>query len=360
MMRIIFLDIDGVLLTPYSFDFSYNKKIFEFLSSNKEEYPKDSLKYINYIQEHAKFNEESIELINRLCEKSEAKIVIISNWRRSYGSEKTLNKLIEQGIKKEYFHNDYAAKIRGMSSSKMDDIYSWLNNNHLNKELKPEYKDLDIPSKEYDEQNLKWRNYYDSHGYDYLIIDDNFLEQNTQLIINENIGFNIDYYRIACGYFNITDEYMNVFKIEPDLENDIKNLFYNRISYCTFMYSINDNKEYNVTRSYLLNKSTISIMDSYYLRKNVNDIYETRFQAIMEELKLKFPEKFPRKHKDIFEDSKSFCEFYNIAENDFQKHPHHYPVLVIKVEDKLNFYYATDSNNPFDYLVGYRNALLGK
>ena len=146
-MKIIFLDIDGVLNSE-----NYYKKV-------------DRTK-----KDWNKFNPLAVEMIRRLIEEFDASIVISSTWR--YGLVKELkNELIKSGLVK-YLHKDW----------KTPEIY---------------------PSHRGEEINLWLDNH--SEVIDYVIIDDdeNILEEQKNWFIRTdiNVGMTEEHYYKAREIF---------------------------------------------------------------------------------------------------------------------------------------------------------------
>lgn len=124
-MKIIFLDIDGVILPGRA------------LYMPGQVYTPDGAPL--------RFDPSSVGLVNKLCEDLPARIVVHSNWRRNYhgwaGStlceqESLIAYMISQGLRGEYFHEDWQCPMK-MSSSRWYDISMWMDDH-------PEVKDEDI------------------------------------------------------------------------------------------------------------------------------------------------------------------------------------------------------------------------
>lgn len=98
-MKIIFLDIDGVFI-----HLRYAASIGE----------KGLLKT---------FDPTVVNLINLLCETTNAKCVIHSNWRRNVERTALLSQLNSAGLK--HLHSDWECPMK-LSSPKAYDIHMWL------------------------------------------------------------------------------------------------------------------------------------------------------------------------------------------------------------------------------------------
>lgn len=119
-MKIIFLDIDGVLLPARARVLPENLRrlgsIVASVCSNaprSERYPVD-------------FDPVAVALVNRLCELSDARIVIHSDWRRVSKRNWLHQHLIAQGILPGHLHEHWFALMDGLSSTKAGDIHSWI------------------------------------------------------------------------------------------------------------------------------------------------------------------------------------------------------------------------------------------
>lgn len=185
-MKIIFLDIDGVLTSTKSLLMPDNVDVYKKVENEKNVNIKE-------VALKLEFDKMAIMLINRLAEYSGAKIVISSNWRRNIGVENTYNKLLEQGIKKENFHEDYYT-ISKMSSEKIHEIGFWLSDH-------PEVKE-------------------------YVILDDHDISYNyegMQVLTSFDEGFSVYDYRIALGYLKgKEDKELDVYFLDDSTINEIK------------------------------------------------------------------------------------------------------------------------------------------
>jgi len=119
-MKIVFLDIDGVLLPARARVLPENLRrlgsIVASVSANlprRERYPID-------------FDAVAVALVNRLCELSDARIVIHSDWRLVSERDWLHQHMIAQGILADHLHEHWFALMEGLSSSKADDIGLWI------------------------------------------------------------------------------------------------------------------------------------------------------------------------------------------------------------------------------------------
>jgi len=95
--KVIFLDIDGVLVTTRS-KLAYKK--------------------------HDQFDITSCRLIDNLCQNTEAKIVISSSWREGRSKENLADILRYNGISKEHLNEDWATPI--LRDNRLKEIKEWL------------------------------------------------------------------------------------------------------------------------------------------------------------------------------------------------------------------------------------------
>lgn len=141
-MKIIFLDMDGVMVTPRACLMYGDKGIFS---------------YIDPVAVHA---------INSLCERSNAKIVISSSWRGWMPVRAMKAILSGAGIRQDYFFfdkedlQDAGFFTPKMGHSRGEQIQHWINNHY--KEL-TNYLILDDDSDMLDEQidHFVQTHYYD-------------------------------------------------------------------------------------------------------------------------------------------------------------------------------------------------------
>lgn len=119
---VLFLDIDGVLLSDRTWALPGNQAVLEESRAGR----------LTRVQAASRvtFDATAVALVNRLCTKAAARIVILSNWRRTVGISETRDKLIEQGIGADLFHKDYACRFRGFSSEKWHDFRWWFEDRH--------------------------------------------------------------------------------------------------------------------------------------------------------------------------------------------------------------------------------------
>lgn len=119
-MNIIFLDIDGVLLPARARVLPENlRRIGSFVDSVSKNLPRSERYPVD-------FDPVAVALVNRLCELSDAKIVVHSDWRRVSKRNWLHSHLIAQGILPDHLHEHWFAIMEGLHSSKADDIGLWI------------------------------------------------------------------------------------------------------------------------------------------------------------------------------------------------------------------------------------------
>lgn len=247
--KIIFLDIDGVLMPGKAYILPNNNELL--LNFNKKNIQRKEFAL------GLEFDKIAVELINRLCAKSGAKLVLISNWRRNIGVKETKDKLIEQGINSFCFHEDYYCPHR-MTSEKIHDMQFWLDNNRSTDKPIKETFNADATFEQRAIDNSKYYEQYYNFGIDYIIIDDESLSgygqpHENQISTNYHEGFSADNYRVALGAFNSEDLMFGVFPIANYLLEEVKNsekfIDESFISCMHWLYSLDDNIGYTEPRS---------------------------------------------------------------------------------------------------------------
>ncbi|SDB22461.1 HAD domain-containing protein [Belnapia rosea] len=121
MPPILFLDIDGVLLSSRAWLLPANQ---ELLVRSTGLTRRQSTEMIG---RDAVFDPCAVALVVRICQVTNAQIVISSSWRYTVGLEQTRAKLREQGLTEFLFHQDWACPmVRHGSPDKNADITNWL------------------------------------------------------------------------------------------------------------------------------------------------------------------------------------------------------------------------------------------
>lgn len=113
MTNIVFLDFDGPMIPQRAY----------FMEGQTRPYV-------------MKFDPCAVSLVNRLCEKTDAQIVVHSSWRRAHTHIAAVPDLRthmrEQGLLEVYFHDDLFCPIHETgTSSRWNDITQWMNKNEI-------------------------------------------------------------------------------------------------------------------------------------------------------------------------------------------------------------------------------------
>jgi hypothetical protein len=164
---IVFLDIDGVLLSTTTWGLPANVRLL------REEAGRMMSTW--EFSERASFDPMAIMLVNRLCHRTGARIVLSTSWRKSFGVPETRAKLVAEGIEDALFHADYSCPL-GSMLDKARDIRAWLAD----------------------------------HGYDlaagtWVAIDDDAIEGVNQVTTDPVAGLGVREYRLACMWLGGAD-----------------------------------------------------------------------------------------------------------------------------------------------------------
>ena len=128
--NIIFVDIDGVLLPLNECRIWKNAALLRSRSTG--------------FMQHLRFNAEAVRLLVCLADLAEAKLVLSSNWRRSWGpdSDALMDKLVSEGLRRDLWHEDWFVPLFGLEPRKFDELADWLDDH-------PPCKALIIDDEEY-------------------------------------------------------------------------------------------------------------------------------------------------------------------------------------------------------------------
>jgi hypothetical protein len=131
--RILFLDIDGVILPENYLMSDVNRALFDDFQKNR---------LLHRIAYQLTFDPQCMSYLKQIIQRTQCKLVVISTWRRLMSSE-IIDLLIDtKEFDPAWFHDVPVCELR-MTSEKCHDISSWI-------------------GYEYDENKV----------YDYLILDD--------------------------------------------------------------------------------------------------------------------------------------------------------------------------------------------
>ncbi|ONH84238.1 hypothetical protein APZ41_005345 [Roseomonas mucosa] len=119
--RVLFLDIDGVLLSGRAWLLPTNQRLQAMIRAMS-----GRAATMRLVAE-AVFDPVAVELVNRVADATGARIVVSSSWRYTVGPEATRGKLLEQGLLEKLMHPDWACAPTGPGSNdKPRDIARWL------------------------------------------------------------------------------------------------------------------------------------------------------------------------------------------------------------------------------------------
>lgn len=199
-MKVLFLDIDGVLLSGRAWALPENAEPERLARAGQMA---DALRGV-------RFDPVSVALVNRLCSRSGAQIVCHSTWRMTYGQERTQQKLLEQGIDAGHLHPTLC-RTQGSQIEKWRDISLWLEANRLTPA--PEWPTgiERFPfSRPYTRSEQRQIEQYErdlaNRGIDYLVLDDDRMYESVpQIVVDPSEGLTVADYRVALGYFGGED-----------------------------------------------------------------------------------------------------------------------------------------------------------
>ncbi len=119
-MKCLFLDIDGCMLPGRARVLPENlRRLGSLVDSVSKKLPRSERYPVD-------FDPVAVALVNRLCELSDARIVIHSDWRRVSKRNWLHQHLIAQGIQPDHLHEHWFALMCGLNSSKDEDINLWI------------------------------------------------------------------------------------------------------------------------------------------------------------------------------------------------------------------------------------------
>ncbi|MGG5890473.1 HAD domain-containing protein [Falsiroseomonas sp. HC035] len=210
--RVVFIDIDGVLLTRAGWLHPRNAEARAAMAEGTWDGRQRGMSLVS-------FDQHAIWLLNRLARLADAHIVVSSMWRRSFGAEQTVAKLVAEGLDATLLHADPAC--RGLASSTpAEDILDWLRWHRLRPMPdRPE----ELPDEEQSEERRLLRAYsadYWDEGWDWIVLDDR-RQSDRWVRIDADDGLTVSCYRVALRAFGAVDQDFGVFAVDGGLWREV-------------------------------------------------------------------------------------------------------------------------------------------
>ena len=110
--HLIFIDIDGVLLSFRSWTTAHNAPLWRLPVESR--------------MKHLELDQTSIGLLVRLCDRAHAKLVLTSTWRKTWPHdlEALHGRLIEQGLRRDLWHTEWMLPVIP-DSTKWQELARW-------------------------------------------------------------------------------------------------------------------------------------------------------------------------------------------------------------------------------------------
>lgn len=110
--RLVFIDIDGVLLSFRSWTTAHNAPLWRLPVAQR--------------MKHLELDQTSIGLLVRLCDLAKAKLVLTSTWRKTWPHDLTAlhDRLIEQGLRRDLWHSEWMVPVSA-DRSKWQELAAW-------------------------------------------------------------------------------------------------------------------------------------------------------------------------------------------------------------------------------------------
>jgi hypothetical protein len=190
--RVVFIDIDGVLLTRARWLHPANTAARALLAEKSETARRRALETVSY-------DPNAVQLVNRLARTTRAKLVVSSFWRRSFGVEETHRKLLAEGIEPDLFHDDHSCDAGySRDPTKQRDIWDWLDRHRTNSLPRhPGGVATTEEERRSTEEALRvWHAAYERVGLEWIVIDD---EPGPDHLVRTHpeLGFTAEDYRVA-------------------------------------------------------------------------------------------------------------------------------------------------------------------
>lgn len=123
---ILFLDIDGVLLSGRAWLLPVNRRL---QATGAKLTTQEASKLMG---REVELDVCAVALVSRICEATGARIVVASSWRYTVGCEQTRAKLLEQGLPEAMFHEEWACTVdHSRTPEKRRDISIWLKDHDI-------------------------------------------------------------------------------------------------------------------------------------------------------------------------------------------------------------------------------------
>ncbi len=110
--RLVFIDIDGVLLSFRSWTTGHNAPLWRLPVAQR--------------MKHLELDQTSIGLLVRLCDLAKARLVLTSTWRKTWPHDLTAlhERLIEQGLRRDLWHQEWMVPVSA-NRSKWQELATW-------------------------------------------------------------------------------------------------------------------------------------------------------------------------------------------------------------------------------------------
>lgn len=204
--RIIFTDIDGVLLGGKAWFLPQNARARKLMLAGKR----------RAAMAQVSFDPCAVALLDRLLERTGARLVVHSGWRRTIGPTACRDVLVAHGIRPEHLHNDPACPMRP-TSSKAEDIQAWLWKHGPGVPRPGAARHIPPKGSSARDQGVTPTppNPTDNIDIDFLVIDDDALPAMPQIRVDGVEGFCAADYRVAAAFFGVEDRELGVYAVDP-------------------------------------------------------------------------------------------------------------------------------------------------
>ena len=213
-MKIVFLDIDGVLLPCKQWLVPENAVALAILEGDE---PKSPRERHTDAAARVRFDPTAVMLVNRLCARTGAKVCAHSNWRNGL-MQNLREKLVAEGIAPENIHSIAACHFRGLrGANKCHDIAATME--VMREAILTEQKraaGIDIAEDGLDPGEV------DDVPIDFVVLDDEAVDLhgsplNERLVRTDgDDGFGVREYRIALSLLDGSDARFGVAPIAPE------------------------------------------------------------------------------------------------------------------------------------------------